>query len=90
MQDILTTDKLAEATSARENLRVEPQLYTQAFGTDFGQRVIDDLVQRYYAQPSYKKGDPYHTAFQEGQREVLRFMLSQMYLGENPPQQLSE
>jgi len=82
---MLTTDKLIEGAGTTEYNRVPQQLYTQLFGSDVGQRVIDDLVARYYAIQTYKKGDSHETAFREGHRQVIQFIISQISQGENPP-----
>jgi hypothetical protein len=44
--------------------------YGFTFGSDQGKRVLDDLVIS-FGGSCYSRGDAYHTAFLEGQREVL-------------------
>jgi len=52
--------------------------YGNVFGSPEGQRVLDDF-EASFGGSCYTKGDPYDTAFREGQREVLmrvRYMIS--------------
>ena len=49
--------------------------YKIIFGGDEGQRALDDLKIRFHEyQTTHQKGDPYETAFFEGQRFVLNFI----------------
>ena len=49
--------------------------YKIIFGGDEGQRALDDLKIRFHEyQTTHQKGDPYETAFLEGQRSVLNFI----------------
>lgn len=48
--------------------------YKTLFKGDLGKKVYDDLRARFYDKASYTKGDPYHTAYVEGQREVIRYI----------------
>ena len=49
--------------------------YKIIFGGDEGQRAIDDLKIRFHEfTTTHQKGDPYETAFLEGQRSVLNFI----------------
>lgn len=43
-----------------------------------GIKVLEDLSARFYDVASYTPGDPYHTAFKEGQRFVIRSILQQL------------
>ena len=45
--------------------------YAAAFNGGAGREVLDDLIKRFDDRLSYVKGDPYETAFREGQRSVL-------------------
>lgn len=54
------------------------QLYKLVFGEDAGKSVYDELRSRFYDVSSYTRNDPYHTAFLEGQREVIRFITSRI------------
>lgn len=59
--------------------QVDAQAYQAVFTRDTtGKKVLEDLSVRFYDIPSYTKGDPYHTAHLEGQRSVLRFVLSRL------------
>ena len=49
--------------------------YKIIFGGDEGQRALDYLKIRFHEyQTTHQKGDPYETAFNEGQRAVLNFI----------------
>ena len=49
--------------------------YKIIFGGDEGQRILKDLNMRFHEYVStHQKGDPYETAFLEGQRSVLIFI----------------
>ena len=49
--------------------------YKIIFGGDEGQRILKDLKMRFHEYVStHQKGDPYETAFLEGQRSVLNFI----------------
>jgi hypothetical protein len=44
--------------------------YADTFGTDSGLRVLADL-EKSFGGSCYSKGDPYDTAYKEGQRDIL-------------------
>ena len=49
--------------------------YKIIFGGDEGQRILNDLKLRFHeSTTTHQKGDPYETAFGEGQRSVLNFI----------------
>ena len=49
--------------------------YKIIFGGDEGQRALNDLKLRFHEfTTTHQKGDPYETAFLEGQRSVLNFI----------------
>ena len=53
-------------------------LIQKVFKTEDGQKLLHDLLKRFhYFSPSFSK-DPYETAFKEGERNVLNFILTQM------------
>ena len=53
--------------------------YKQAFGTPSGKWVLADMATRFHAMaPTYVAGDPTATAHQEGQRNVLLWILQQL------------
>lgn len=46
--------------------------YETVFSTDAGQRVIADLMSKFnIGRSSHTPGDPYETAFREGERHVV-------------------
>lgn len=49
-------------------------LFKHTFKEGAGKSVLEYLNKRFYDIGSYTKGDPYHTAYVEGQREVIRFI----------------
>ena len=49
--------------------------YKIIFGGDEGQRIFKDLKLRFHeSTTTHQKGDPYETAFNEGQRSVQNFI----------------
>jgi hypothetical protein len=40
-----------------------------------GEEVLAELCRLFYDRPSYEKGDAMHTAFREGQRSTVAFIL---------------
>lgn len=53
--------------------------YREAFGTGSGTFVLADLAARFRVMaPTYVPGDPTATAYQEGQRNVLLWIFSQL------------
>ena len=40
-----------------------------------GEEVLAELCKLFYDRPSYEKGDAMHTAYREGQRSVIAFLL---------------
>lgn len=61
---------------------IEPEAYLRVFeGHAEGALVLDDLVTRFDSRLSYVRGGPEadrETAFREGQRYVVRFILQTM------------
>jgi predicted type IV restriction endonuclease len=55
--------------------------YRQAFSTDYGKRVIDDLTKRYMMRSSMSQ-DALTLAFKEGERNVLLTILAVLKIDE--------
>lgn len=52
-------------------------LYKAAFGTEEGKKVLYDLmINHHMINPVMVKGDPYDTAFKEGERNVILRIIS--------------
>lgn len=67
---------------AQQEQRLD-QLYHQVFQTGpAGQEVLQDLAAKYYDRTSFVAGDPHHTAFREGERNVILYILSRAGLNE--------
>ena len=47
----------------------------RAFISPDGSDALKQLKKLFYDRPSYVKGDPYHTAFKEGQRDVVGYII---------------
>lgn len=61
----------------------DPASYYAVFEhTDLGERILVELKGLFYDRPSYVRGDPYETSFNEGQRSVLEFILRKITMGE--------
>lgn len=53
-------------------------LVQKVFGSEDGQKLLHDFLKKFhYFSPSFSK-DPYETAFKEGERNVLNFILTQL------------
>lgn len=50
-----------------------------------GEKVFQLLCQRFYDISSYQRGDPHHTSYVEGQREVMAFIINQINLSQQEP-----
>ena len=55
----------------KEILAIE-QDYDFVFSTDAGKRVLEDMEKSFFRRISHTPGDPYTTAFKEGQRDVVK------------------
>lgn len=56
---------------------VEPMIYNRIFQRDQdGMNILEELIKLYYDRKSYVKGDTHDTAFREGQRDVVKFLLN--------------
>lgn len=54
---------------------VVPKYYNDTFTSITGEQVLLELTSLYYDRISYTKGDQFETAFKEGQRSVIEFIL---------------
>ncbi len=58
---------------------IEPigsKIYSRIFQQDHdGQAVLDELARLYYDRASYSQGDTHETAFKEGQRSVVAYLI---------------
>lgn len=53
--------------------------YTNLFvNTKTGEHILTELSSLFYDRPSYTKGDTHETAFKEGQRNVVEFILRKL------------
>jgi hypothetical protein len=61
------------------NEQLKPQTYQSVFSVHpAGQKVLEELSARFYDIASYTKNDSHETAFKEGQRSVLRFIIGKL------------
>lgn len=58
--------------------------YLSCFTSSSGQRVLEDMKKSYSDRSSYVTGDPYETAYNEGQRSVYLSILFLMEEAKNP------
>lgn len=73
----LPLDKYSNNDSA-DNM-VPKETYQRVFTRiGDGEEVLQDLCSIFYDRSSYTQGDPYHTAFQEGQRSVISFIINKL------------
>jgi len=50
--------------------------FKATFRSPAGNKVLDYMKKKYYEQPSYTQGDTHHTAYLEGQRSLMRYILN--------------
>jgi len=68
---------------------VDPSIYNRIFQRDKdGEAILAELSALFYDRPSYTKGDTHETAFKEGQKSVVAFLIRKCGLAqeedENP------
>lgn len=55
---------------------IEPKIYDRIFQMDKdGQAILEELARLFYDRPSYTQGDTHETAYKEGQRSVVAFLI---------------
>jgi hypothetical protein len=64
--------------------------YSETFSTESGLAVLRDMRKTYFDRQSYSPGDPYATAFAEGQRSVVADLLSFLLQSKHPELFLEE
>lgn len=71
---------------------VDPKLYHRVFQTHpEGNDIFNELCRVFYDVQSYSKNDPYDTAFNEGRRSVLAFIINKIAMsGQAESQQQEE
>jgi len=56
-----------------------PEVYWKVFNNDpEGHKVFQELSSLYYDVESYQRGDSYQTAYNEGRRAVIGFIINKM------------
>lgn len=56
---------------------IDPIIYNRIFQRDQdGLNILEELTVLYYDRQSHTRGDTHETAFKEGQRSVVRFILN--------------
>jgi|TARA_R100001460_G_scaffold47762_2_gene85594 hypothetical protein len=58
--------------------------YRRTFNTEDGERVLSDLKSRFGFEATTFTGDPYQTAFNEGQRAALLLIVRMLSEGKEP------
>ena len=58
--------------------------YRRTFNTEDGQRVLSDLKSRFGFEATTFSGDPYETAFNEGQRAAVLLIVRMLSEGKEP------
>lgn len=65
-----------------QGVEVSPKVYHSLFqASGEGQRVLVELQNRFELRSSHVPGDPYTTAFNEGQRSVMLFIYNKIAEG---------
>lgn len=61
------------------DLNVDGDVYKAAFlGTEAGKKVLEDLIRFYYMQPSVNLSSAYEIAFEQGQRQVVHYIMRKL------------
>ena len=58
----------------QQEMAAENRCVAECFATPNGKECLALLRKLFYDRPSYQKGDAYHTAFREGQRDVVGYI----------------
>ncbi len=58
--------------------------YRRTFNTEDGERVLSDLKSRFGFEATTFTGDPYQSAFNEGQRAALLLIVRMLSEGKEP------
>lgn len=58
----------------QDDLEREAYVIRQCFTGEKGKEALKILCKLFYDRPSYARGDQYHTAFREGQRDVCGYI----------------
>lgn len=59
--------------------RLDERAYSRLFESNAeGKAVFEELCKYFYDRPSYVKGDTHETAFNEGSKAVMHFILKKM------------
>lgn len=67
---------------------VEPETYHYVFQQDpAGKEIFDELTRVFYDIQSFDPDNTHKTAFNEGQRSVVRFIINKMLQAENNGEQ---
>ncbi len=66
--------KLKQRKAAEEVHKIEKKIGI-AFALPSGEEALKHLRRLFYDRGSFVKGDPYHTAFKEGQRDVVGYII---------------
>lgn len=60
----------------------ENSFFRECFKGSDGIKAMAILEELFYDRPSYHQGDPYHTAFREGQRDVVGYIKQALKTGQ--------
>ncbi len=60
------------------------KLYENAFSGEAGKAVLKDLRRTFYDVSCYTPGDAYSTAYMEGQRAVVLYIISKLSQSKHP------
>jgi len=58
---------------------LDDQSYERVFKVNKeGEKILQELIKLFYNKQSYVKNDPYETAFNEGSRKVIKFIINKI------------
>ncbi len=71
----MSEDKVAKRTAEVDK---NNRLFLSVFDSPDGKIILTDMLDKYYKYTSFVQGEPETTAFKEGQRSVVIYLLSRI------------
>lgn len=57
-------------------MKLNREEFAAFFATNTGQKVLNELEERFIKPPSYSRDDTHHTAYLEGKKAAIRWLLN--------------
>jgi len=66
-------------------MRIDPQIYGALFDANpDGRKVFEELCTQFYDRQSYVRGDTHETAFNEGAKSVIQYIMRKVAQAKQP------